>query len=684
MINTEVSKIEKELAKCREAAEEGYQLAREQYTKIEKTLAEESRKIADAQKQQDKVSRIKNIDFMDKQKKDLEKLKQAISVIRDDISTLHERQKDFSIIVYGRTMAGKSTLMEILTHGEGKSIGKGAQRTTLDVREYHWQGLKITDVPGICAFGGAEDERLAMEAAKTADLILFLLTNDAPQADEAQCLAQLKRLGKPILGVINVKKALNFDKRALALRDLQKVLNNTEEIEAILTQFKAFDKRHNQDWSDIKFVSTHLRAAYQAHPGRNNDAEIYEASRFGEVENFILDKVKNDGRFLRIKTFIDSVAVPMNRITEKIFEHSANTLLESDIWFDKRQQLIKWREKFLERSQAKLDQIYDELADNLNAEIHSFSEEHYEDEKVNEHWSNRVKSLGYVERYQNLLQSFSNECERKCHELSDELTQQLSYSFSGNTNTNVSLKDTSTFWKNAALIAPNLLIFIPGLGWGARIAIGVGSMIFSALFDDKEKKIREAKQKLREDLTAPSFEMLNKMHDGVVNVFNEQILASIDNFADLLTEYGFMLTNLGKAQAEIAHALNKEYADLNFELVSEALNYQNAGVITVSDTVRIPGEILIASTNNRTNLNRRAVSDLLGERFLINTNPPKDLRERLEMILDCETKGEFYPLEFDTDEKEGKQTLAIIPQGEVDETDFRLAQQISPYPIILR
>lgn len=65
--------------------------------------------------------------------------------------------KDFSIVVYGRTEAGKSTLMEILTCGNGDSIGKGGQRTTLDVRDYYWQGLKITDVPGISAFGGKKE-----------------------------------------------------------------------------------------------------------------------------------------------------------------------------------------------------------------------------------------------------------------------------------------------------------------------------------------------------------------------------------------------------------------------------------------------------------------------------------------------------------------------------------------------
>ncbi|MBQ7628825.1 MAG: 50S ribosome-binding GTPase [Selenomonadaceae bacterium] len=186
------SAIEMALIKCRSAAQEGYDIAGKNYAEIQKTLSEEVRRIADANNAQNQVDRIQNTKLIEEQASELKKLERRINVIGNNLANLHERQKDFSIVVYGRTEAGKSTLMEILTHGNGNSIGKGAQRTTRDVRDYYWNGLKITDVPGICAFDGKKDERLAMDAAKSADLILFLITNDAPQADEAKCLANLK------------------------------------------------------------------------------------------------------------------------------------------------------------------------------------------------------------------------------------------------------------------------------------------------------------------------------------------------------------------------------------------------------------------------------------------------------------------------------------------------------------
>ena len=95
--------------------------------------------------------------------------------LSNDLEKNKKNLSDFSITLFGRTMAGKSTLMEVLTNGRGESIGLGSQRTTRDIRSYKWNNLKITDIPGIGAFEGEEDEKIAFEEAKSADLILFLI-----------------------------------------------------------------------------------------------------------------------------------------------------------------------------------------------------------------------------------------------------------------------------------------------------------------------------------------------------------------------------------------------------------------------------------------------------------------------------------------------------------------------------
>ena len=674
-----MSNIDQALKECQESAEQGYQLAMHKYREIEQTLSNEKKRISEINREQNQVSRIQNVELIQKQSEGVQRLESEIQKIFDDIQLLHDRQKYFSILVYGRTMAGKSTLMEILTHGNGQSIGKGAQRTTLDVRDYFWNGMKITDVPGIGAFGGAEDERLADDAAKSADLIIFLLTNDAPQADEAECLARLKSMGKPVLGIINVKKSLRISQKDRALRDLNRALDDTETINNIIEQFKAFDKKHNQDWSGIKFVATHLLAAFE---GRD-DPEIYKASKFEQVEEFILNKVQTDGKFLRIKNFSDIVAVPMNRIILAIFEHSANALKESDIWYEKRDELQSWRENFLERSQKKLDRLYDQLAEELNDAIYNFAEDHYEDEKVNENWSRRIRSLHFENRYKDLLKSFADECDRKRRELSDELSSEIKYTFRGNTQTSISLEDTTPWGKYATLVLPNLLMFVPGIGWGARIAIGVGGALFSFLFEDKQEKIRQAKKKLRSDLSEPSFDMLGKMHSQIIDIFNDKILhEGVDGFSDSLANYQFMLARLGKSQSEIASSLLEEFRDLNIDLLNEEKKiYKDRGDASCAAIARIPGVILLILTND-SNANPDALSDLLGEKVQIDP-APKEFSDAVKKVLGCDFDIDYYPLDFSTENGDTPEFYSIIPKNSVPQINLQLAQQIAnDVPII--
>lgn len=682
--------IERELQKCRESAEEGYKLATNNYNEIKNAVIEEAQRLSSTSAEQVQFSRIKSTELVDKQKDELRHLTDNVTLIKEDLDALRERQKDFSIVVYGRTMAGKSTLMEILTRGNGESIGKGSQRTTLDVRDYYWQGLKITDVPGISAFGGKEDEELAMKAAKAADLILFLLTDDAPQADEAEKLAQLKKLGKPILGLINVKMSFNISRRALALKQLQRKLDDTNTINNILNQFKAFDKHYDQDWSGITFVATHLLAAYQAHPCRADDAEVFEASHFAEVEEFILDKVRKDGRFLRIKTFADSIAVPMSNIILAIYNHSGNALLESNIWFAKRGELLAWREDFLKRSQTKLDNIYKELSDTLNNEISRFADRHYEDERINQTWPAHVKGLGFDTRYQDLLQEFANECERKRKSLSDELRQEMKYTFSSNTSTNIALEGTTAWGEYGAalvggiggvggfLASRAIGIAFPPLG----IALAAVSLLGWIFSDSKETKIRKAKAKLREDLKPPSFEMLDKMHSQIIDIFNKDILGKgIDEFSDLLGDYAHMLARLGQSQNYMAETLAQEFGDLNVKLLGEAISYKGAGVISsVSEIARVPGKTMVAFAD-RSSLNTKELSALMEEEIIID-KPSENISDTLIKVLHCDFEVGEYPLDYDTDEKEAERAIAVFPKDKVDATTFKLAQQIAGVPII--
>lgn len=519
------SSIERELVRCRQSAEEGYSLANAKYSDIENTLIDAANSLSKTDAEQNQVSRIRNTELVKKQRAELQQLKKRIDHIGGDLQNLRGRMKDFSIVVYGRTMAGKSTLMEILTHGNGKSIGRSAQRTTLDVRDYYWNGLKITDVPGISAFSADAkearvDESLALAAAKKADLILFLLTSDAPQPDEAEKLAQLRSLGKPVLGVINVKMSFNINDD-LDIEDLQDKLADTRTIDATIEQFKKFAANHNQDWSGIKFVATHLLSAYESQ-GKN--PKVFRISRFAEVEDFILDKVRSDGRFLRIKTFADAVAVPMSNVILEIYKHSGNTLRESDVYFDKRRQLMEWREKFVARAQERLNTLYNQMSNQLDSAISDFAYDHCEDQNAGANWQRRFQSLKFDEKYRELLKSLAAECDRKRKELSDELTQELRYTLNNNARVSVHLDSTTAWGQNISTALP-LLALIPGVGWVGAGILGAVGILGNLFFDSKEKQRAQNRERLRDAITPPSYDVFDKMQDKAIETFNNEILA---------------------------------------------------------------------------------------------------------------------------------------------------------------
>lgn len=669
--------IKTELLKCQEAAERGYKLAKDNWRKIERSLQKAEQQITTANSEQNQLQNIQYTTLLEKQNEELQNLRKNIEGIKTNIDSLYELRKDFSIAVFGRTMAGKSTLMEILTQGNGASIGKGAQRTTTDIRTYYWQGLKITDLPGLDFFDNAEKDKIGMEVAKTADLVLFLLTDEEPQPEEMQCLAQLKSLGKLILCIVNVKKNLNFKKRAVSLKELNKIFSDTTPIDSIVAKFKENAKNYHQNWSDVKFVPTHLAAAYYSQSNVNEDTEIFQASNFDEVERFIREKVRIDGRFLRVKNFVDSVAVPMNQILLTLFEHGKNSLKESKIITDKSKKILMWRQEIWDHSQKKLQELFEELSTNLKAEIPKFVEENYNAADINKKCSEFFQSLGYNERYQQLFDNFSAEYKDGLQKFSDELTQELAYSFNSKPQTNIQIEEDDTLRKYLIAIAPSLLMFVPEISLTTVLAVTVGNTILNLVIDKMKDKDSTAKQKVLNQMTESGFDMLNQINRQAHDVFNKQISGTVEEFANTLVNYAHMFARLGASQSKIAETLIDDYSKLNTVLFVDAIDYKNAGEFAkINATMRIPGTISVIIAD-ASDINTKKVSSLMNERFFV-MNSLGSWESTIKKMLGCDFDLDRYSLGGKTVEN----TYSITPQGKVSAKRSRLTQQISPYPIM--
>ena len=682
--------LEQELTAFREYKDRGRKEAVGSYEKMRQALEDEQKKIHAANQSQQDLSRLADEKSFAEQRRETEKITKSINnEVWDNIKQLNERAEDFTIVLYGRTMAGKSTLMEILTHGNGASIGKGEQRTTRDVRDYTWNGLKVFDVPGIAAFGAKDtDDKLALEAAKSADMALFLITDDAPQPLEADRLAELKALGKPILGIVNVKQVLSPDrasaKRKIEIKRLQNKIGDKKRLNEIVTQFREFAKTSGYDFSDIDFVSTHLNAAFLSQPERENDEELYRLSNFSAVEDFILEKVKTDGQFICYKNYITNVAIPMQDAIALFYKHSAESYLGYRTYDDKIEALDKWRENFFDSVQSRYDQFYDNIETKLNSKVNYVVANYYDSSNAGDAWQKAVESLKLNVMCQEFVRDISEEATRKLKSFADELEDIAKYSGGSFTLPDIRMDDITDYQSGMMLMAP-LLAFTP-VGWAGALVVGIGSWLFG---DSKETKIRKAKDELRGKLNESSNEILGKIGTQVVDTLNNEILnKQIAGFRDTLIDMCEIMKQLSFEQNAVAYTINGAYQDLNFNLYCQASGFADTSVgLKGMMVARVVGkEFVIFTTSEMPEADRKAVANLLDEKVSVYTVTDENYWGDLVNVLETEIlRNEFNIYSIVNDER-GRLDIVEIPQGilhnKPSDEQIQLTQQITESPVV--
>ncbi|NMA23569.1 MAG: GTPase, partial [Spirochaetales bacterium] len=436
-------------------------------------------------------------------------------------------KNSFSITLFGRTMAGKSTLMEILTHGNGMSIGKGAQRTTRDVRTYSYNGMMITDVPGIAAFEGQEDEDVAFEAAKKSDLILFLITDDAPQASEAECLNKILRVGKPVICIVNVKVNIDLGTNLkMFARDIRKKMD-INRLNSIRTQFLEFGTQYGQNWNSLRFAYVHLKSAYlsQQTEWKLNGNELYKLSHFNYLEKLIISEVVKNGKFYKLKSFSDIVVVPIVDAFETLFRQSAQNSEQGSILISKKRKLKKWTIDFEADSKKRIDSFLSTVSGELKKEIASFAEDNYDNPRAEHAWNSIIQDYNIESRAANLLKQLGMECEEELQEIYREINSELKFShtvFSDKSINMPFLIDGKRVWNWATtLLSGGLMIaglFVSGpIGW-VGLAVGLVGWLGSFLFSDREKKVLDARKKLEKKLITHLNKMIKDLKKKMLDV----------------------------------------------------------------------------------------------------------------------------------------------------------------------
>lgn len=226
-----------------------------------------------------------------------------------EISFLEEKldKCTIAIAVFGMVSRGKSSLINALL-GQKLSETGAIHGITRNIAVYEWNAggkiqLRLIDTQGIDEVGGEVRGAIALEAAKQADLILFVIAGDMTRLEQ-EAIAQLQKSYKPILLVFN-KTDLYPEGDRLAIHQ---ALQNVEMRQLISPQ-------------EIILTSVEpkpVRVRIQYSDGRDSQ-EIWEQPKpdVQALKERILELLNIEGKELLAVNVLRSLLEIQNKVTQR-------------------------------------------------------------------------------------------------------------------------------------------------------------------------------------------------------------------------------------------------------------------------------------------------------------------------------------------------------------------------------
>ncbi|MBT3220054.1 MAG: GTPase domain-containing protein, partial [Proteobacteria bacterium] len=489
-----------------------------------------------------------------------ESLTGQLRTTRGSLARKQKRLSKFTVTLFGRTMAGKSTIREALTGGDGSTIGKGAQRTTRDIREYEWDHIRIVDTPGIGAFEGESDREIALSVIDTSDVVLFLVSSDSIQETAFRGMCALRAQNKPIIFVLNVKRDLT--KRVY----LKKFLQNPRAFlgeETVRGHINRVQKLAEVELGmrRVVVVPIHAQAAFLAtRPEYAEHArELHYASRIWSLLDVLREDILQRGPSRRAQTILDGTNNPLMDLQEQYGELSRTMYKRALYLQDKFGELDRWLDVFIDKTNAQFETEAKGLLKPLRNEVSAFLEENIEHSDVGRRWRKRVATRGiaaWTERIQQetideiqlQLKKFQQEMEFETEILGKmDLSEPSSYSPWQVKRTLRWISAGGTAVAGAAGVAVLLggANFWNPVGWIAG-GIGIVALGLSWFFSDRESKLQrekaQASKALREQIDNLERDIVKRLKKWFYDTITKRLVRGIRTDTRALYEGMFGLS----------------------------------------------------------------------------------------------------------------------------------------------
>lgn len=466
----------------------------------------------------------------------------AAKAYRLKINQKEAAVEDFTIVLVGRTKAGKSTLKTVLT-GSGKDeIGKGKQRTTLVNYIYEWNSLRIIDTPGIDAGGDAEqvDKGVAERALAEADVVCYLTPCDGVPKKTIEFIDEIVKSNKPVLVLLNYKQNIRDED------DLEDFLDEPDEWRSdkgknsIMGYFAPIRNAAETNGFS-KMVSCYpvfLLAALMADEGKYSEYAkvLRDASGIDEFLASLKIIVVEQGTFLRSKTIIDDSIGNCNSWLND-FRTSQSTIVNQlehlrDAKSETFKKIDRAQERFLANSEKVIRQEFKVLATQY---AKRFAETHYTQKKdLDKAWSDYCNLIGFEKQIKDAINIELTDFSKALCDIFDDLAVDMGEAIR---DTDMSMKmplrmdlfparEVTRFVGSALGIAGTIALIVAStnpIGWvltGASVVVGIVSSFFKKKADREKAAQDKLYTKLKEEIekqcekTVASFVKVAKKETG--------------------------------------------------------------------------------------------------------------------------------------------------------------------------
>lgn len=635
------SEYDKALKKCYEVAEQEAKAFSDKLPQLVETLnksIEDLNKIIQIIKQHSDI-KDKELENTFETFHDILKrqLNSDLKIVSNSLEKKRKHLSSFTVTLFGRTKAGKSTLREALTHGDGSSIGKGGQRTTREVKEYSWNKLRIIDTPGIAAYEGEEDIKIAKSVLDESDLIFFLVTSDSIQPSEFEKLAEIKANNKPVIILLNVKEDIDHPIRFKRFLNNYDKIISSEEQQGNIQRLMELSKEYFEH-SLIEILPIHALAAFKSHHTSDSvqKEKLYSASGINQLKVLLQEMIISQGTQKRIQSFRDDYIFYLNSFasTYQVFHGK----IEPRISYLKENynKIIKWFDSFIPEGKQLIEDRVKEIFSPLYLQINSFVDRHH----AGDEWKKKVEAIKIEEQSEEIGNEIKSELQEYLEEFARELDFDMrAIDFDGQADAvsgvRKGIKGKVLRWGSALLgLTDGALAFVSAMNWWNPVgwvtgAIGAGSFIagiVSSWFaDDDSKRYEEKKQEAKIEIRSNTEKMERKTKNEIRKWFDDKIVTTLKDkleieINDKLKSLELYLNQLERDAKEIENRIMEENRTLFIKLFNQTLNkgeiFQN-NIIAVSRDQGLIAKVLIRDKKVFEKVeDQERLENIIGERII--------------------------------------------------------------------